>query len=83
MIAGGKDVAEQGQILDLVNRLLFVREFEQVEIGVRDHDIFRLAADPSAHVNIAVSGAGAGFIDVQTNARIDVPCNCGTARTRC
>ena len=70
MIASGKNVAEQGQILDLIHRPLFVRKFEKVEVGVRDHDVFCLAADPSAHINVAIGGSGTGLVDVQTNARM-------------
>ncbi len=36
---------------------MLVGELDQVEIGVRNQNVFRLAADPSAHVHIAVSGA--------------------------
>ena len=60
VVAGGEDVGEQGEVFDLRHRLVFVGEFEQVEIGVGDHDVFGLAADPAAHVDVAVGAAGRG-----------------------
>src|SRR5690606_29044014 len=32
-----------------------IRKFQQLEICIRDHDVFRLAADPSTHVDITIS----------------------------
>src|SRR4051794_7471644 len=69
VITRGKDVRKQCQIPDLCHRLIFVGEFEEVEIGVRDHDILRLPSDPAAHIYVAIRGSGAGRIDVQANAR--------------
>ena len=54
--------------LDLGHGAILVREFQQVEIGVGDHDVFRLAADPAAHVDVAVGRAGPRRIDVQADA---------------
>ena len=68
VIAGGENVGEQGQILDLRHRLLSVRELDQVEIGVGNQNVFRLSADPSTHVDIAVSGARTRRIHGQTDA---------------
>ena len=59
----------QVRVLDLFHRLGLVRKLEQVEIGVGDHDVLGLTADPSAHVHITVGAAGARRVDVQTNAR--------------
>src|SRR5581483_2126764 len=64
-----EDVGEQGEVLDLLHRLFLVGEFDQVEIGVGDHDVFRLSADPSAHVHIAVGRARTGGIHGQADAR--------------
>ena len=68
VIAGREDVGEQREVLDLRHRAIFVREFEQVEIGVGHHDVLRLAADPAAHIDIAVGRARTCRIDVQADA---------------
>jgi len=68
VIAGGEDVAEEGEVFDFVHGLIFVGEFEEVEIGVGDHDVLGLAPYPSAHVDVAVGGAGARGIDVEADA---------------
>src|SRR5205807_448666 len=36
VVAGRKDVREHGEVADLLQRLVLVREFEQVEVGVGD-----------------------------------------------
>ncbi len=59
VIAGGEDVAEERQVLDLRHRLVFVGKLEEIEIGVGDEDVFRLPAAPTAHVNVTVRRAGA------------------------
>src|SRR5207248_8712982 len=43
-------------------------ELQEVEIGVGNHHIFRLAADPTAHVDVAICRAGTGRIHVQTDS---------------
>ena len=68
MEAGGEDVGEHGEVFDLRHGLGFVGELDEVEIGVGDHDIFGLAADPSAHVDVAVGSAGAAGVDVEADA---------------
>ena len=55
------------RILDLGHGLLFVREAQDVEIGIRDHDVLGLAADPAAHVDITVGGTGTGRVDIQAD----------------
>src|SRR6201999_2319140 len=65
--AGRQDVRQHGQIHDLGHRLILVREFEQVEIGIGDHDVAGLSADP---VHIAISAIGATGIDRQAYAGI-------------
>ena len=67
MEAGGKDIGEQSQILDLLHGLIGIREFQQVKVGVRNHHVFGLAADPAAHIHVAVGGARAGGIDVEAD----------------
>ena len=58
-------------ILDRASVL--VRELEQVEIGIGDHDVAGLAADPAAHVHITIGAAGATGIDRQAHAGIRLP----------
>ena len=68
VIAGGENVGEQRQVFDLGHRLVGVGEFQQVEVGVGNHDILGLSADPAAHVDVAVRRAGPGGIHVQADA---------------
>ncbi len=53
--------------------MCFVGELDQVEIGVRNQNIFRLAAHPSAHVHVAVSGAGTRRIHGQADSGLAFP----------
>ena len=66
--AGGEDVGEHGEVFDLRHGLGFVGEFDEVEVGVGDHDVLGLAADPATHVDVAVGSAGATGIDVEADA---------------
>src|SRR5579859_1846235 len=70
MEAGGHDVGEQRQVLDFRHGAGFVGQAEQVEIGVRHHDVLGLSAHPAAHVNVSISSPGPGRVDVQTDARL-------------
>ena len=69
VIAGRQDVRKASQVPDFLHRLGFVRKPEQVEVRVRHHDVFRLPADPSAHVHVAVRRARPRGIDVQADSR--------------
>jgi hypothetical protein len=53
----GQDVGQAGRIADLFESLRLVRELQTIEVGVRHHDVFGLAADPPAHIDITVSAA--------------------------
>ena len=68
VIAGREDVGQQSEIADLGHCLIAIRKFQQVEIGVGNHDIFGLPADPAAHIDISVSRARPRRIHIQTNA---------------
>ena len=68
VVAGGEDVGEEREVLDFFHRLGLVGEFEEVEIGVGNHDVFGLAADPPAHVHVPVGRAGAGGVDVEADS---------------
>jgi hypothetical protein len=66
---GREDIGEQGQIFDLSHGPIPIRELQEVEIGVRDHDILGLAANPSTHVHVSVSRSRTCRVYIQTNAR--------------
>ena len=65
----GQDVRQAGQVQNLFHRLGFVRELEQVEVGIGDHHVLGLTADPAAHVHITIGTAGSCRVDVQTHSR--------------
>jgi hypothetical protein len=73
VITRGQDVRQARQVSNLLHGLSFVGEFEQIEIGVRHHHKLCLAADPSTHVHISVSGAWPRGIDIRTDSRRPFP----------
>src|SRR5215216_710030 len=70
VVAGREDVRQHGQVPDLGHGLVLVGELEQVEVGVGDGHVPGLAAQPAAHVDIAVGGAGPGRVDVLADAGV-------------
>ena len=66
--AGRENIRQTGEVLDLRHRLIFVREAQQIEVRIGDHDVISLPADPASHVDIAVGGTGARGVHVETNA---------------
>jgi hypothetical protein len=48
------------KVLDFLQSLVLVGKLEEVEIRIRRHHIIGLAAYPSAHVDVAESGAARG-----------------------
>src|SRR5215208_2365669 len=70
VVAGREDVRQHGQVADLLHRLVLVGELEQVPVGVGDGHVLGLAAQPAAHVDIAVGGAGPGRVDVLADAGV-------------
>src|SRR5215213_8126164 len=70
VVAGREDVRQHGQVLDLGHGLVLVGELEQVPVGVGDGDVAGLAAQPAAHVDVAVGGAGPGRVDVLADAGV-------------
>ncbi len=70
VIAGREDVRQHRQVEDLLHRLVLVGERQQVPVGVRNQHVLGLAADPSAHVDVAVRRAGAVGVDVQAHAGV-------------
>ena len=73
VVTGREYVGEQSQVLDLFQRLVLVREFEQVEICIGRHHIIGLAANPSSHVDVPEGAPGAISIDVQADAGLAFP----------
>src|SRR6266566_302426 len=65
---GRKDVGEHGQVEDLLHRLIFVGELEKVPVGVGNHHVLGLPANPATHVHVAVGGTGALGVDVEADA---------------
>ena len=70
VVTGGQDVREASQVADFLHRGVAVREFEQVEIRIRDQYIFRLTAHPVAHVHVTISTPGTGRVDGQAHAGV-------------
>ena len=68
MEPGREYVGQQGQILDLVHRLVPIRELQQVEVSVRNHHVLGLATDPAAHVDVAVGCSRTGRIDLEADS---------------
>ena len=73
VISGRENIGKQGQIQDLRHRLILIRELQQVEIRVRHHDVLGLAADPSAHIDVAVGRARPSWIHGQADAGLPLP----------
>jgi hypothetical protein len=67
---GREDVRQHRQVEDLLHRLILVGELQEVPVGVRDHDVLGLAADPTAHVHVPVGGARPIGVRVQADARL-------------
>ena len=53
--------------------MCFVGELDQVEIGVGNQNVFGLAAHPSAHVDVAVGGAGPRRIHGEADSGLAFP----------
>jgi hypothetical protein len=70
MKSGREDIRQHGQILDLRHCLVFIRELDQIEIGVRDQHVLRLSTDPPSHIDIPIRPARATRIDVQAYASL-------------
>src|SRR5450830_687453 len=70
VVAGGQDVGEAGQVSYFLHGLVAVRQFQQVEVGVRHQHVFGLAAGPVAHVDVAVGATGTGRVDGQAHAGV-------------
>jgi hypothetical protein len=70
VVPRGENIRKQRQVADFRHSLGRVGEPEEVEIGVGDHHIFGLAADPAAHIHIAVGSAGPGRVHIQADASL-------------
>jgi hypothetical protein len=71
--AGRQNVGQHRQIEDLGLGLVLVGKAEQVEVGIGDHDVLCLAANPATEIDIAVGAAGPLFIDVEADIRVALP----------
>src|SRR5205814_7173617 len=68
VIAGREDVREKREVSYLLQRLVAVRELEEIEVGVGHKDVLGLPTDPAAHIYVAVSRAGTRGVDCQADA---------------
>jgi len=66
----GQDIGQHGQVPNPGECLISVGEFHQVEIGIGRHDVACLTANPSAHVDIAISPTREAGIHCQAYAGI-------------
>jgi len=69
---GREYVREHGQVADLRHRLVLVRELEQVPVGVGDHHVLGLAADPAAHVHVAIGGTRPLGVHIEADAGLSL-----------
>jgi hypothetical protein len=46
----------------------FVRKLDQIEVGIRNQDIFGLPSDPTTHINVSVGPSGTARVHIQANA---------------
>ncbi|MNO85930.1 hypothetical protein D3C76_773150 [compost metagenome] len=70
MVAGRQNVGEAGQVTDLLHGLVAIRQFQQVEVGVRHQHVLSLAAGPVAHVDVTVGATGAGRVDGEADTGV-------------
>src|SRR5918998_889578 len=68
VVAGGEDVRQHGEVQDLLQRLVPIRELQEVEVREGHQEVLRLPAYPAAHVHVAVGRARAGGVHVQADA---------------
>ncbi|MNT09516.1 hypothetical protein D3C72_1443030 [compost metagenome] len=66
----GQDVRQTGQVADLRHGLIAIGEAQQVEVGIRHHDVLGLAAYPVTHVHVAVRAARARRVHGQADAGV-------------
>src|ERR1700730_10556301 len=66
----GQNVRKHSEVADLIHGLVFIREFEQVEIGEGHQDVVRLASYPTAHINVTIRATWLLLIYIEANARV-------------
>ena len=66
--AGGEDVREHGEVHDLRQRLVPVRELQQIPVRIGHQHVLGLTADPPTHVDVAVGAARPVGVDVETDS---------------
>src|ERR1700737_3127375 len=65
-----QNVGEHRQVENLGEGLIFVRKFQQVEVGIGHHHKLGLASDPTTHIDVTVSSPGPIAVHVQANSRV-------------
>src|SRR5215217_3568103 len=68
VVAGREDVAEHGEVQDLLHRLVLIREGQEVEVRKGDHHVIGLTTGPATHVHVPVGRAGPLRVDVKADA---------------
>jgi hypothetical protein len=66
--SGREDVGQHREVEDLLERLVAIRELQEVPVRVGHEDILGLTADPSAHIDVTVGAAGPVGVHVQADA---------------
>src|SRR5258708_35770225 len=65
-----QNVGEHGQVENLGEGLIFVREFQQVEVGIGHHHKLGLPSDPTTHIHVTVSSPGPIPVHIQADSRV-------------
>src|SRR5260370_7790413 len=64
-----QNVGEHGQVENLGEGLIFVWEFQQVEVGIGHHHKLGLPSDPTTHIHVTVSSPGPIPVHIQADSR--------------
>lgn len=67
VIPGGEDVGEHGQIQDLLQRLVTVRETQRGQVRIGHHHVLGLTTRPTTHVNLTVGPTLTLGVDVEAD----------------
>src|SRR5271156_2479868 len=67
MISGWKNIRQQGQVPDLLEGLLFIGKFQELEVRPGHHHVFCLATLPSAQIETVSSAESELLVGVQAH----------------
>src|SRR5208282_3043726 len=67
VITGRKNIAKAGKVSYFGERLILVREPEQVPIGVWHHHVFGLSSDPAAKIDVAVGATRPARVHIEAD----------------